>query len=62
MSQQARYVGQTNTLSYKKHWSEELVCHPHRWGMLPRIKYIAGYQTNPVSAITRYARVDRIEP
>jgi hypothetical protein len=31
-------------------------------GMLPRIKYIAAYQTAPVSAITHYARVARIEP
>jgi len=31
-------------------------------GMLPRIKYIAAYQTAPISAITHYARVDRIEP
>jgi hypothetical protein len=29
--------------------------------MLNRIKYIAGYQANPVSAITHYAEVDRIE-
>lgn len=29
--------------------------------MLSRIKYIAGYQTNPVSSITHYAEVDRIE-
>jgi hypothetical protein len=31
-------------------------------GMLERIKYIAGYQTQPVSAITHYAPVSRIEP
>jgi hypothetical protein len=31
-------------------------------GMLPRIKYIAAYQTAPVSAITHYAPVQRIEP
>lgn len=31
-------------------------------GMLPRIKYIAAYQTNPISAITHYAPVQRIEP
>jgi len=29
--------------------------------MLDRVKYIAGYQVNPVSAITHYAEVDRIE-
>lgn len=41
----------------------------HRWyairiggGMLSRIKYIAAYQTAPVSAITHFAAVDRIEP
>jgi len=31
-------------------------------GMLPRIKYIAAYRTAPVSAITHYAPVERIEP
>ena len=31
-------------------------------GMLDKIKYIAAYQTQPVSAITHYAPVDRIEP
>ena len=31
-------------------------------GMLPKIKYIAAYQTQPVSAITHYAPVDHIEP
>jgi hypothetical protein len=31
-------------------------------GMLGRIKYIAGYQTQPTSAITHYAPVARIEP
>ena len=31
-------------------------------GMLDKIKYIAAYQTQPVSAITHYAAVDRIEP
>ena len=31
-------------------------------GMLDRIEYIAAYQTSPVSAITHYAPVSRIEP
>lgn len=31
-------------------------------GMLSKIKYIAGYQTAPISAITHYAPVDHIEP
>lgn len=31
-------------------------------GMLNKIKYIAAYQTQPVSAITHYAPVNRIEP
>jgi hypothetical protein len=31
-------------------------------GMLPKIRYIAAYQTRPMSAITHYAEVDRIEP
>jgi len=30
-------------------------------GMLPRIKYIAAYRTAPISAITHYAPVERIE-
>ncbi len=29
---------------------------------MPNIKYIAGYQTRPISAITHYAPVDHIEP
>jgi len=31
-------------------------------GMLDKIKYVAAYQTQPVSAITHYAPVHRIEP
>jgi hypothetical protein len=31
-------------------------------GMLEKIKYIAAYQTQPMSAITHYAPVSRIEP
>jgi len=31
-------------------------------GILHKIKYIAAYQTAPVSAITHYAQVERIEP
>lgn len=31
-------------------------------GMLEKIKFIAAYQTLPISAITHYAPVDRIEP
>ena len=31
-------------------------------GMIDKIKYIAAYQTSPVSAVTHYASVDRIEP
>jgi hypothetical protein len=31
-------------------------------GMLDKLKYIAAYQTQPVSAITHYAPIDRIEP
>lgn len=29
--------------------------------MIPKIKYIASYQTAPVSAITYFAQVDKIE-
>lgn len=31
-------------------------------GMLEKIKYIAAYQTAPISAVTHYATVDKIEP
>ena len=31
-------------------------------GMIPKIKYIAAYQTQPISAITHLAPVARIEP
>lgn len=31
-------------------------------GMLDKIKYIAAYQTHPISAITHFAPVDHIEP
>lgn len=31
-------------------------------GMLDKIKYIAAYQTQPVSAVTHFAAVDHIEP
>lgn len=31
-------------------------------GMLNKIKYIAGYQVSPISAVTYYAEVDSIEP
>ena len=31
-------------------------------GMLPKLKYIAAYQWQPISAITHYAPVDHIEP
>lgn len=31
-------------------------------GMIPKLKYIAAYQSAPVSAITHYAPIDRIEP
>ena len=31
-------------------------------GMLPKIKYIAAYQSQPVSAVTHFAPVARIEP
>jgi len=31
-------------------------------GKLNKIKYIAAYQTQPISAVTHYAPVDRIEP
>ena len=30
--------------------------------MLPKIKYIAAYQSQPVSAVTHFAPVDHIEP
>jgi hypothetical protein len=30
--------------------------------MLPRIRYVAAYRTAPVSAVTHFAPVERIEP
>jgi len=48
---------------------EELFLGENAWhairisgGMLQKIKYIAAYQTRPVSAITHLAPVERIEP
>lgn len=48
---------------------EEVFLGEHQWyairmagGMIPRIKWIAAYQTAPVSAITHVAPVQRIEP
>ena len=48
---------------------QEVFIQEHCWyairisgGMLPRIKYIAAYRSAPVSAITHYAPVERIEP
>lgn len=48
---------------------DEVFLGEHAWyairiagGMLDKIKYIAGYQSNPVSAITHWAPVDHIEP
>ena len=48
---------------------EQVFLGENRWrairiggGMIPKIKYIAAYQTQPVSAITHYAPVDHIEP
>ena len=48
---------------------ERAVLGQHCWyairiggGMLSKIRTIAAYQSNPISAITTYAKVDRIEP
>ncbi len=53
----------------KKDGFEELFLGEDCWyavrisgGMLDKIRYIAAYQTQPVSAITHYAPVSRIEP
>lgn len=53
----------------KQEGFEEVFLGEHRWrairisgGMLPKIKWIAGYQVLPIAAITHVAPVDRIEP
>lgn len=53
----------------QKQGFEEVFLGEHAWyavriagGMIPKIKYIAGYQTQPVSAITHLAPVAEIEP
>jgi hypothetical protein len=53
----------------KKDGFEEVFLGQNAWwairiggGMLPKIKYIAAYQSQPVSAITHVAEVARIEP
>ncbi len=59
----------TIIVSAKKEGFEETFLKEDCWyairisgGMLDKIKYIAAYQTQPVSAITHYAPVSRIEP
>ena len=53
----------------KKEGFEQVFINENCWyairisgGMLDKIKYIASYQTKPVSAITHYAPVEKIEP
>lgn len=53
----------------QKEGFEKVFLGEHRWravrisgGMLPKIKWIAAYQTQPVSAITHIAKVAHIEP
>jgi hypothetical protein len=53
----------------KKDGFEEVFLGENRWrvirisgGMLPKIKWIAAYQSQPISAITHIAPVERIEP
>jgi hypothetical protein len=53
----------------RKEGFNQLFLHEHMWrpvriheSLLPRIRYIAGYQSAPISAITHVAEVERIEP
>lgn len=53
----------------QKEGFERVFLGEHAWhairiggGMLPRIKYIAAYQSTPVRAVTHYAPVKQIEP
>ena len=59
----------SNSHEFATHRFESVFLNENCWyairispGKLPRIKYIAAYQVNPVSAITHYAPVDHIEP
>ena len=49
--------------SFRKVFINENCWHqiPISGGMLDKIKYIAGYQTAPISAVTHYAPVEKIE-
>lgn len=53
-----------NKTGFERHFLNKGDWHAVRisGGRLDKIKYIAGYQNAPVSAITHYAPVDRIEP
>lgn len=53
----------------QKEGFERVFLGEHRWrairisgGMLPKIKWIAAYQSNPISAVTHVAPVAHIEP
>lgn len=64
-----RAIADTIVVPAQKEGFEEVFLGQDEWyairisgGMIDKIKYFAVYQTQPVSAITHYAPVDRIEP
>jgi len=70
-TQTSKTKGEKDTIIVpaQKEGFEQVFLGEHAWyairisgGMLDKIKYIAAYQTWPLSAITHYAPVDRIEP
>jgi len=65
----ARSENDTMIVPAQKDGFEEAFIADNSWwavrisgGMLPKIKFIAAYQTQPESAVTHYAPVSRIEP
>lgn len=66
---QASNESDTIIVPAQKEGFEEVFLEQNAWwairiagGMLPKIRYIAAYQSQPVSAVTHFAPVDHIEP
>lgn len=63
-----RHQKDTVVVPAQKEGFERVFLGEHAWyairisgGMLEKIKFIAAYQTSPISAVTHYAPVERIE-